>query len=149
MPIVVVAVLQAKAGLAENVLDSFRVVSPFVHKEKGCELYAAHTNGTVVITIECWATRADLNVYAGVRRSPALTNRTRNRQPYDDWFLDGVPLGTPLPGVICMSKGVRLCFPASCSLDPRRGGVRLSVSNGAYCNFVLRIGRATGEVERG
>jgi quinol monooxygenase YgiN len=104
--VTVVAILAAKPGLAERVIDSFREVSPLVHLEPGCELYAAHTDGDVVIMVERWATRADLDAHA--TGAPLVRLNELNAdllvKPYDVWFLDAVPLGDPDRGTISTIK---------------------------------------------
>ena len=49
MSVVVVAVLTPKPGRSQEVLDAFSVVGPKVHAEAGCELYAAHTDGDLIV----------------------------------------------------------------------------------------------------
>jgi quinol monooxygenase YgiN len=102
VPVTVVALLEAKPGLAQRVLDSFREVSPLVHEEKGCELYAAHTDGNVVIMVERWTTREDLDAHANGAPLARLNELNTDLlvKPYDVWFLDPVPLGDPAKGVI-------------------------------------------------
>jgi quinol monooxygenase YgiN len=104
MPVTVVAVLMAKPGLGPAVIESFREVSPLVHAEPGCELYAAHLeqDGDTVVMVERWATRADLDAHAfgaPLRRLNEL-NRDLLERPYDVWFLDPVPLGHPVKGTV-------------------------------------------------
>ena len=106
MPVTVVALLTPRPGLAGRILDSFREVSPLVHQERGCEFYAAHTDGEVVVMIERWTTRADLDAHAAgapLRRLNELNSDLLLR-PYEVWFLDAVPLGDPLKGVIPDNK---------------------------------------------
>jgi quinol monooxygenase YgiN len=102
MSVTVVALLTAKPGLAGRVLDSFRVVSPLVHHERGCELYAAHTDGSVVIMIERWTSRADLDAHAAGAPLAQLNELNADLlvKPYDVWMLDPVPLGDPGKGTI-------------------------------------------------
>jgi quinol monooxygenase YgiN len=106
MSVTVVALLTAKPGLAPRVIDSFREVSPLVHEEPGCELYAAHTDGNVVIMVERWTTRADLDAHAAGAPLARLNqlNADLLEKPYDVWFLDAVPLGDPVKGIIPNSR---------------------------------------------
>ncbi len=102
MSVVVVALLTPKPGAVDGVLDAFREVSPLVHEEVGCEFYAAHTDGSIVMMIERWTTRADLDAHAQgapLRRLNEL-NAELLQKPYDVWFLDGVPMGDELRGII-------------------------------------------------
>ena len=66
MSLIVVTVLTAKPGRGLAVIESFREISPHLHAEPGCELYAAHheQDGDTVVMIERWSTRADLDVHA-------------------------------------------------------------------------------------
>lgn len=104
MSLCVVAVLTAKPGAARAVLDAFREISPLVHEEQGCELYAAHREqgGDAVIMVERWASRADLDAHASGAALTRLNELTAGLlvRPYDVWLLDAVPLGDPLRGVI-------------------------------------------------
>lgn len=104
MALTVVALLQAKPGMAPQVIESFREVSPLVHALPGCELYAAHLeqDGDAVVMVERWTTRADLDAHAA---GPALArlnelNADLLVKPYDVWFLDAVPLGDAVKGSI-------------------------------------------------
>lgn len=104
MSLVVVAVLSAKPGRGAAVIESFREVSPLVHDEPGCELYAAHLeqNGDTVVMVERWSSRHALDAHA---EGPALARlRSLNAEllerPYDVWILDGVALGDPVKGIL-------------------------------------------------
>jgi len=104
MSLVVVAVLVAKPGKGSQVIESFREISPLVHAEKGCELYAAHLeqDGDTVVMVERWTTRADLDAHAAglpLARLHAL-NADLLERPYDVWLLDAVPTGTAQKGKI-------------------------------------------------
>ena len=101
-PVVVVAVLEAKPGLGEQVIESFREVSPLVHRERGCELYAAHRDADVIVMVERWSSRADLDAHAAGAALSRLNelNQSLLTKPYDVWFLDSVPLGLAGKGVI-------------------------------------------------
>lgn len=104
MSLVVVAVLTAKPGMGPAVINSFREVSPIVHAETGCELYAAHLEqgGDTVIMVERWTTRADLDAHASGAALARLNELNADLlvKPYDVWFLDAVPLGDPIRGAI-------------------------------------------------
>jgi len=103
-PISVVAVLRAKPGRGVDVIESFREVAPLVHREPGCELYAAHLQqeGDTIVMVERWTTRADLDAHAGGAALARLNELNRDLlvAPYDVWFLDPVPLGDPVRGVV-------------------------------------------------
>lgn len=104
MSLVVVAVLTAKPGKGPQVIESFREVSPLVHQEQGCELYAAHLeqDGDTVVMVERWTTRADLDAHAAGEPLARLNelNADLLERPYDVWFLEAVALGDPMKGLI-------------------------------------------------
>lgn len=100
----VVAVLTAKPGRGRNILQAFQTVSPLVHEEDGCELYAAHLEqgGDVVVMVERWSSRAELDAHASGAALALLTTLIADDllRPYDVWFLDPVPLGDPVKGLV-------------------------------------------------
>ncbi|GAB2845807.1 putative quinol monooxygenase [Microbacterium insulae] len=104
MAVSVVAVLTAKPGFGPSVIEAFREVSPLVHEEPGCELYAAHLeqDGDTVVMVERWTTRADLDAHAQGAPLARLNelNAGLLMRPYDVWFLDAVVLGDPAKGMI-------------------------------------------------
>jgi len=104
MSLTVVAVLTAKPGLGPKVIESFREVSPLVHEEPGCELYAAHLeqDGDTVVMVERWTTRLDLDAHAAGAPLARLNelNADLLERPYGVWFLDPVALGDPVKGLI-------------------------------------------------
>lgn len=104
MPVVVVAVLVAKPGRGPAVIESFREVSPLVHDEEGCELYAAHLeqDGDTVVMIERWSSREALDAHAAGRPLARLgeLNADLLEKPYNVWFLDAVALGDPAKGLL-------------------------------------------------
>lgn len=102
MSVVVVATIHAKQGLTDRVLDAFAEVSPRVHEEPGCELYAAHTDGRVVVMVEQWSSQADLDAHAAgdpLKRLHDLFDGLLDG-PSDVWPLRAVTLGDPLKGKI-------------------------------------------------
>jgi quinol monooxygenase YgiN len=104
MSLTVVAVLTAKPGRGRDVIESFREVSPLVHAESGCELYAAHLeqDGDTVVMVERWSTRADLDAHAAGAPLARLNELNADLlvRPYDVWLLDPVPLGDPVKGTV-------------------------------------------------
>ncbi|MEY4499902.1 MAG: hypothetical protein RL319_890 [Actinomycetota bacterium] len=104
MSLMVVAVLQAKPGCGSAVIDSFREVSPLVHQEPGCELYAAHLeqNGDTVVMIERWSSLDDLNRHANGKPLERLNQLNEDLlvKPYDVWFLDPIALGEHQKGLV-------------------------------------------------
>lgn len=102
MEVTVVAVLQAKPGMADRVIEAFAQVSPLVHNESGCELYAAHRehDGDSIVMIERWTSLEELQAHADgdpLRRLNELTEDILVK-PYDVWFLEPVILGDPMKG---------------------------------------------------
>jgi quinol monooxygenase YgiN len=102
MSVVVVAVLTPKPGEIQKVLDGFAKHSPLVHNLPGCELYAAHSDGSSVIMVERWATRDDLKAHA---EGPVLQQLMDQigpalARPYDVYFLENHAFGDPDKGTI-------------------------------------------------
>lgn len=66
MSVVVVATAVAAPGQVEPLLEVFREIVPLVHRESGCEMYAAHREpgGDVVVVVESWSTPAHLEAHA-------------------------------------------------------------------------------------
>ena len=90
----VVAMQTPKPGRLQQVLDAFAVVSPLVHQEKGCELYAAHTDGTVCVMVERWTTQEDLDAHAAGEPLNQLIELLGDglEKPYNVWLRDYVPM---------------------------------------------------------
>ncbi|RHW23787.1 antibiotic biosynthesis monooxygenase [Nocardioides immobilis] len=100
MSVVVVAVIRPRAGLTQRVIDAFEEVSPLVHEEPGCELYAAHVNDEVVVMVEQWSSKADLDAHATgspLKRLHHLFDGILDG-PVDVYAVAGVPLGKPSKG---------------------------------------------------
>lgn len=104
MSLTVVAVFTPRPGMGSRVIDAFRQVSPLVHDEAGCELYAAHLEQGAdhVVMVERWTSRAALDAHAAGAPLALLGELTQDllERPYDVWFLDNVPLGDPSKGTI-------------------------------------------------
>lgn len=102
--VTVVALIHVEEGKVPAQLEAFREVSPQVHQEKGCELYAAHVaeDGQTVVMVERWRTRADLEAHlAGpaIARLGELSAGLRSA-PTDMYLLDPVPLGDERKGAL-------------------------------------------------
>ena len=102
--VTVVALIHVEEGKVPAQLETFREVSPLVHQEKGCELYAAHVaeDGQTVVMVERWRTRADLEAHlAGpaIARLGELSAGLRSA-PTDMYLLDPVPLGDERKGAL-------------------------------------------------
>jgi quinol monooxygenase YgiN len=102
MPVTVVALIRPQQGRAQHVLDAFAEVTPLVHEEPGCELYAAHTDGDVVVMVERWTTQDDLDAHAkgaALQRLGGLLDGVLVSAP-EVWGLEAVPFGDPVKGAI-------------------------------------------------
>ena len=99
---VVIAVQTPKPGRLQDVLNAFAAVSPKVHRERGCLLYAAHTDGKVCVMVEEWASQADLDAHASGEPLLELVSLWGDalEKPYDVWIVENVPLGVPALGTI-------------------------------------------------
>jgi quinol monooxygenase YgiN len=104
MSVTVVALFHPAPGMGPRIVDAFREVSPLVHEEDGCELYAAHleAGGDAVVMVERWSSMAALDAHAAGEPLARLNELTADlvERPYDVWILDAVPLGDPVKGVI-------------------------------------------------
>lgn len=102
--VTVVALIHVKPGMVPAQLEAFREVSPLVHAEQGCQLYAAHVaeDGGTIVMVERWASRADLEAHlAGpaIARLGELSAGLRSALT-DMYLLDPVPLGDERKGVL-------------------------------------------------
>jgi len=99
---VVIATLTPKPGRLQDVLDAFTAASPLVHAEPGCELYATHEDGLVVVVVERWTTADDLAAHAAGAAIAEL-NRLMGSAltaPAGVSVLENVPFGDPAKGTI-------------------------------------------------
>ena len=99
---VVVAIQTPKPGRLQDVLSAFEVITPLVHEEQGCELYAVHTDGAAVYVIERWTSMADLDAHAAGEPLKELQRLWGDAlvKPYDVWVLENQPLGNATKGTI-------------------------------------------------
>jgi quinol monooxygenase YgiN len=102
MSVVVVATLTPAPGRTQDVLDAFAAVSPLVHVEAGCELYAAHTDGSLVVMVERWSSPEDLSAHAAGEALAELNRLTEGALAGEPIVrvLNNVPLGDPVKGTI-------------------------------------------------
>jgi quinol monooxygenase YgiN len=109
MSVVVVAVIRPKPDHTQRILDAFAEVSPLVHDEAGCELYAAHTDGSAVVMVERWTSRDDLAAHSAgepLKRLRSVLQESVDSAP-EMWALDEVPLGDPAKGTIQITPDSR------------------------------------------
>jgi quinol monooxygenase YgiN len=99
---VVVAIQTPKPGRLQDVLSAFAVITPLVHEEQGCELYAVHTDGTAVYVIERWTTMADLDAHAAGEPLVQLDELRGDAlaEPVVVHVMENVPLGLAAVGTI-------------------------------------------------
>jgi quinol monooxygenase YgiN len=102
MSLVVTALITPAPGRLEDVVAAFREVSPLVHQEPGCELYAAHTDGEVVVIVERWASEQDLDAHANGAALVGLDGLLGDAlaAPAKVWKLRNVPIGDPVKGTV-------------------------------------------------
>jgi len=102
MSVVVVAVITPLEGHLQNVIEAFAAVSPKVHAESGCELYALHHDADQVIMVERWTSQADLAAHAAGAPITELNALLADHVsgPTDVSVLETVPLGDPAKGTI-------------------------------------------------
>jgi quinol monooxygenase YgiN len=102
MSVVVVATITPLPGRLQDVLDNFADGVPLVHQEKGCELYAAHTDGELVIMVERWTTKEDLDAHAKGEAVAAIgaSNAGAVAGPSTVLVLENVTMGEPIKGTI-------------------------------------------------
>ena len=102
MPVVVVAVITPLDGHRQNVMDAFALVSPRVHDEAGCELYALHHDAETVVMIERWTTADDLAAHAAGapigQLNALLADHVTGASVVS--VLENVPLGDPVKGTV-------------------------------------------------
>lgn len=63
-PAFVVATATPRPGRLADIVDAYAQITAAVHAEAGCELYAVHSDDEVVIIVERWTSRADLDAHA-------------------------------------------------------------------------------------
>lgn len=102
MSVIVVAVISPLDGHIPDIVDAFAAVSPLVHAEGGCELYALHHDADQVIMIERWASAADLAAHAAGAPITELNARLAGHidGAAEVSVLENVPLGETIKGTI-------------------------------------------------
>lgn len=70
MSLIVVATMTPQPGKLQDLTDAFEQVASAIQAEPGCELYAIHSDGSVVVTIERWESEAALDAHM---KAPSVT----------------------------------------------------------------------------
>ncbi len=99
MPIVI-ARLEPKFGAHDEVVEALKEHVPHVHAEHGCELYAVHSDGQVLIIVERWASGSALKAHSTGPIFAELNDRLSgllSAQPRID-VVRSVPLGETARG---------------------------------------------------
>jgi len=99
---IVVARVYPKPGRLHEVIGVYAGVVPLVYQEPGCELFALHTDGEIVLVVERWAAPADLQGHAA---GPAYAQIRAGISDLVDhaadvWVLDTLPFGGAAKGTI-------------------------------------------------
>ena len=102
MSVVVVATILPRPEYRAEVIAAIREVTPQVHTEDGCELYALHEAPDRLIMIEKWATHQALATHSA---GPALKDlgqalAGRVSAAPDVLVLEPVPAGDPGKGTL-------------------------------------------------
>jgi len=85
-----------------DLIAAFDVVTPKVHEEKGCELYAVHADGQTCVMVEQWSSAETLNAHAS---GDVMTELNRLwgdvlAKPFEAWVVENIPMGNPVLGTI-------------------------------------------------
>jgi quinol monooxygenase YgiN len=104
MSLVVVAVLTAKPGEAQGILDALGDIIPRVHAEDaGCELYAAHLDSADhIVMVERWSSPETLDAHAKGANLADLNERIDRfmAKPMEVYVTEAKPFGDPVKGAL-------------------------------------------------
>ena len=102
MSIVVVAVLTPQPGRLADLLAALEVVTPKVHEEAGCELYAVHSDGKACVMVEQWSSPETLDAHAHGTVMEELERLWSSSlaKPFAAWVAQNIPLGDAALGTI-------------------------------------------------
>jgi quinol monooxygenase YgiN len=100
--VVVVAILTPKPGRLADVIAAFEAVTPKVHEENGCELYAVHSDGETCVMVEQWSSPETLNAHASgaVMEELKLLWSDSLAKPFEAWVVENIPMGEATLGTI-------------------------------------------------
>jgi quinol monooxygenase YgiN len=98
---VVVAIITPKSGKLAEVEELITGVSPAVHNETGCELYAIHKNTDTLVIVEKWA---DGEALAAHRSSTTMAEFGRKVVDLVEaraaYVVEAVPVGDATKGTL-------------------------------------------------
>ena len=102
MSLVVVATMTPQPGKLQDLTDALEHVASAIQAEPGCELYAIHSNGHVVVTIERWESEAALDAHM---KAPSVTTLLEQGPTFLAKAPEIVPMqalgfGDPVKGMI-------------------------------------------------
>jgi len=103
--VVVVAVVRAKPGNEERVLELYRSLLEPTHLEDGCLLYALHRDRAQpgrLVFVERWGSADALTAHACSAHLAEVSNAAREllESPVEVMVLDPVPGGDPAFGLL-------------------------------------------------
>ena len=100
--VVVVAILTPKPGRLADLIAALEVVTPKVHEENGCELYAVHSDGQVCVMVEQWSSQEALDAHASGAVMAQLERLWSSSlaKPFAAWVAQNIPLGDAALGTI-------------------------------------------------
>jgi quinol monooxygenase YgiN len=100
--VVVVAILTPKPGRLADLIAAFEVVTPKVHAEKGCELYAVHSDGKACVMVEQWSSPDTLSAHASGAVMEELEQLWADSlaKPFEAWVAENLPMGEATLGTI-------------------------------------------------
>jgi quinol monooxygenase YgiN len=102
MSVVVVAVLTPKPGRLADLIAAFEVVTPKVHGENGCELYAVHSDGSICLMVEQWSSPETLDAHASGEVMEELRRLWGDSlaKPFEAWIVENIPMGEATLGSV-------------------------------------------------
>ena len=99
---VLVATINPKPGMTDEVIAAFEEVIPEVHNEEGCELYALHRQGDTLVMIEKWSTDEALAAHGQGESLKALGRKLREltADRGDLKVMQALPMGEASKGAL-------------------------------------------------
>ncbi|SDF53612.1 Quinol monooxygenase YgiN [Klenkia brasiliensis] len=102
MTVTVVATITPKPDRFDAVREAFVQAVPAVHEEAGCELYALHEGGGVLVMVERWSDGAALEAHGAGTTFNQLSEGVKDdlAEPLKVHVLQAVPAGDDAKGTI-------------------------------------------------